>query len=178
MPVICPNCSHSFDPTPPPPERKKFKLPVSWRTILSLIVLVFFGSIVYQYVQEIDTKHLVSSVTTLQSNLQKAYEVFDQISTNVQGRVARQIRVKVASNDVGLITEQAKKLIAAEKGNKPTNLIYIYFYVTDKDVSTIPLDHWYAKVTYVNFTLIRDLSPGDFQGFKNIAPGTYLEIKN
>src|SRR3989304_2566970 len=123
MPVICPNCSHSFDPTPPPPERKKFKLPVSWRTILSLIVLVFFGSIVYQYVQEIDTKHLVSSVTTLQSNLQKAYEVFDQ-------------------------------------------------------VSTIPLDHWYAKVTYVNFTLIRDLSPGDFQGFKNIAPGTYLEIKN
>ncbi len=178
MAITCPHCQKSFDPPSPPPEKKLYKLPISWRSIASLIVLVIFGSIVYQYVKDIDTKQLVSSVTTLQSDLQKAYEVFDQISTNVQGRVARQIRVKVASNDIGLITEQAKKLIAAEKGNKPTNLIYVYFYVTNEDVNTIPLDHWYAKATYINFALIRDLSPGDFQGFKNIAPGTYLEIKN
>lgn len=173
MPITCPHCQQSFEP-----EKKPFKLPISGRTIFSLIVLLFFGLIGYQYVKEVDTQQLVSSVTTLQSNLQKAYEVFDQISTNVQGHVARQIRVKVATNDVSVITEQAKKLINAEKGNKPTNLIYVYFYVTDKDVSTIPLDRWYAKATYVNFALIRDMSPGDFQKFKNIAPGTYLEIKN
>ncbi len=173
MAITCPHCQQSFEP-----EKKTFRLPISWRTVFSLLILLIFGSVVYQYVKEVDTKQLVSSVTTLQSNLEKAYEVFDQISTNVQGRVARQIRVKVASNDIGMITEQAKKLIAAEKGNKPTNLIYVYFYVTDKDVNTIPLDHWYAKATYVNFALIRDLSSGDFKGFKNIAPGTYLEIKN
>lgn len=178
MAITCPNCNHSFDPAPPPPEKKKFKLPISLRSVASLIVLLVFGMVVYQYVKDIDAKQLVSSVTTLKGDLQKAYEVFDQISTNVQGRVARQIRVKVASNDINLITEQAKKLIAAEKGNKPTNLIYVYFYVTNKDVNTIPLDGWYAKATYVNFALIRDLSPGDFQNYKNIAPGTFLEVKN
>ncbi|MBI4836768.1 MAG: hypothetical protein HY817_05945 [Candidatus Abawacabacteria bacterium] len=171
--VTCPHCQKEFDP-----KSGNSSSHLSGKTFQWAFLLILLAMGLYQLGTNSAEQQLLSSVTNFRGELGEAYEVFDKVSSNIQGRIAKQVRVRVKTNDIGTVTTQAKELIAAERNNNPTNLIYLYFYLTDKDPSTLPLESWFAKVTYVNFVVIRDLAPGDFLNAKSIAPGTYLEVKN
>lgn len=170
--MICPHCQKEFDP-----KGSMDKTHLSWRNLQWGAILVLLAMFLYQ-VSSHSPDQFLSSVTTLQNNVKTIYEVFDKASSNIQGRIAKQVRIKINKFDKPFIIQQAKELIAAERNNNPTNIIYLYFYITDSDPQALPLEQWKAKVTFVNFAIIRDLSPGDFSGAENIAPGAYLEIKN
>lgn len=168
MNVTCPHCNETFDYKP------KGKLRFSWHGIL---VTFFCGLVVmgaYAIYNGIQDQPLIASVTQLGQQAQQAYNVFEQVTTTLQGRVAKQIRVHVQSKDENEVKLQAKKLIEAERNQRPTNIIILYFYVGTGEV---PLDNWYAKVTYVNVALVKDWSWGDVGNMKNIGPGMYMETK-
>lgn len=169
--ITCPHCQKEF-------EYKKGvgKHHLSWKTFQGAFLLIVLAMVLYAFQQNNETQ-LLSSVTTLQTNLQTAYDVFDKTSKSIRGHMVKEMRVQVQSSDVSVITQHAKALITAERNNNPTNIIYIYFYLTDKNPNDLPLERWIAKASFVNFSLIRDMSPGDFATAKNIAPGTYLETR-
>lgn len=168
MKVTCPHCNESFESKP------RGKVHLSWHGFSMAIVcgLIIMGA--YALYNGVQNQPLVASVTQIGSQLQQAYDVFEQVTTTVQGRVAKQIRVHIKTADAQLVQNQAKKLIEAERSSHPTNVIILYFYVGSDDA---PLDSWYAKVMYVNVALIRDWNWGDLGKMKNIGPGTYLELK-
>lgn len=168
MNVTCPNCNESFDYKP------KGKLKLSWRGVM---ITMFCGLVIlgaYSLYKGINDQPLVSAVTNLGAQIKEKYNVFEQVTTTVQGRVAKQIRVNIKSADPEEVKIQAKKLIEAERNLRPTNIIVLYFYTGSGNV---PLDNWYAKVTYVNVALIRDWDWGDVGAMKSIGPGTYMELK-
>lgn len=171
--MLCPHCQKEFDP-----KRTSDKKHLTWKTFQWAGILVLIAMVLYQFNTSEQATKLLSSVTTLNTNIKNVYEVFDQASSNIQGRIVKQVRIKLNVYNKEFVVQQAKELISAERNNNPTNIIYLYFYVTDKDPEKLPLDSWNAKVTFINFSIIRDLSPGDFAEMENIAPGTYLEIRN
>lgn len=169
--ITCPHCQKEFEPT-----KGVSKSHLSWKTVQWIFILTIVAMILYGVKQQ-DGTQLLSSVTTLQTNVQSAYDIFNKTSRSIKGHIVKEMRVQIHTNDRERITQQAKELVAAERNNSPTNIIYIYFYLTDKNPEDLPLESWIAKVSFVNFSLIRDMNPGDFANAKNIAPGTYLEIK-
>ena len=171
--ITCPHCQKEFEPKSHAADRKH----LSGKTFQWAFLVILLAMAMY-WINGQSSSPVMTSVTNFQANVKQAYQVFDQVSTNIQGHIAKQVRLQVKTNDKSVIIAQAKELIAAERNNNPTNIIYLYFYVTDKDPEKLPLDSWNAKVTFINFSIIRDLSPGDFAKMENIAPGTYLEIRN
>ncbi len=169
MNVTCPHCQESFD------THVKKRWRVSWRGLFLASVFGLLVAAGYAVLDVVRDQQLVASVSQLGDSLSRPYSVFEQISTSIQGTIAKQIRVHTTTRDNDTLAKQATDLIAAERSNKPTNLIFIYFYIGEGDV---PLDRWYAKVTYVNYAAVKDFSLPDFSGIKTIAPGTYLEIRS
>jgi len=170
--ITCPHCSKEFEY-----KKSAGKNHLSWKTFQWAFVLIMVAMLLYGF-RERDGTQLLSSVTTLQTNLQTAYDVFEKASKSVRGHIVKEMRVQVHTSDREVITRQAKELVQAERNNNPTNIIYIYFYLTDLDPSDLPLESWIAKASFVNFALIKDMKPGDFANAKNIAAGTYIEFKN
>ncbi len=168
MNVTCPHCNESFDTS----IKKRWR--ISWQGVFMACVFGLVIAAAYAVLETVQDQQLVASVSQLGNSLNRPYSVFEQISTSIQGNVAKQIRVQTTTRDSEKLAQQAKDLIAAERANKPTNLIFVYFYIGEGDM---PLDRWIAKVTYVNFAAIKNFSPPDFSGIKTIAPGTYMETK-
>ncbi len=109
MNVTCPHCNETFDYKP------KGKLRFTWHGVL---VTLFCGLVVmgaYALYNGIQDQPLIASVTQLGQQAQQTYNVFEQVTTTLQGRVAKQIRVHIQSKDENEVKVQAQKLIEAER---------------------------------------------------------------
>lgn len=168
MKVTCPHCNEEFDYKP------KGKLRFSWHGVLMTFVcgLIIVGA--YGVYHGIQDQPLIASVTQIGGKIKQTYDIFEQVTTTVQGRIAKQVRIHIPTASLVTVQEQAKGLVAAERNNSPTNIFIMYFYVGSGEA---PLDNWFAKVTYVNVALIKDWNWGDVAGMKNIGPGMYMETK-